>query len=454
MTRTSPASLDSAARTNGAGSPDLPASVLSVQDHRTGHSYDLPISEDGPEQEHSIRAVDLRQMRVNEDDFGLLSYDPAFMNTASCRSAITYIDGDKGILRYRGYPIEDLAGRVSFLDVAYLLIHGELPTPEQSAEWAQRVAQDSAVPAGITTLIETFPTDAHPMAVLMSAMAALGAYRPEAKAVRDREARQREVTRLIGAVSTLAGMAYRRTQGRPLDLPKPTGDYGRDFLSNLYADDPSYQPQQALVDAINVLFVLHADHEQNCSTSAVRGVGSSEPDPYSTIAAGIAALYGPLHGGANEAVCRQLHAIGSPENVAEYVRHVKAGERRLMGFGHRVYKNYDPRARIIQKTAEDVFAITGLNPLLDVAVALEKIALDDEYFKARKLYPNVDFYSGIIYEALGLPVGMFTVLFAVARTAGWTAQWIEMLEDDEQKIARPRQIYVGPGRRAYAGKPD
>ncbi len=453
MTRTSSASLHSAMLTDGAGSLDVAASTLSIEDHRTGRSYDVPISEEGPEHEQSIRAIDLRQVRVNEADFGLLSYDPAFMNTASCRSAITYIDGDKGILRYRGYPIEDLAGRASFLDVAYLLIHGELPTREQSAAWAQRVARDSEVPEGITRLIESFPTDAHPMSMLMSAMAALGAYRPEAKAVRDPEVRQREATRLIGSVSTLAGMVYRRAQGRPLEAPKPTGDYAHDFLANLYADEPNYQPQQALVDAINVLFVLHADHEQNCSTSAVRGVGSSEPDPYSTIAAGIAALYGPLHGGANEAVCKQLHSIGSAENVAEYVRHVKAGERRLMGFGHRVYKNYDPRARIIKKTAEEVFAVTGLNPLLDVAVALEKIALDDEYFKARKLYPNVDFYSGIIYEALGLPVGMFTVLFAVARTAGWVAQWIELLEDDEQKIARPRQIYVGPGERPLVDMP-
>lgn len=419
---------------------------LAVQDARTGRAYHLPIREE------SIRAIDLRQIRVDPDEFGLVSYDPGFTNTASCRSSITYIDGDRGILRYRGYPIEEIAGHATFLEVAYLLLYGELPTAAQSAEFAAAVARDASVPDGIVRLVESFPRDAHPMAMLLAAVGALGAYRPESKAVGDREARLREVPRMMGAMSTLAGLIYRHTTGRPLTLPAPTGDFARDFLGNLFADSSGYQPAPAIVDAIEVLFVLHADHEQNCSTNAVRGVASSLVDPYSAIAAGVAALYGPLHGGANEAVLRMLREIGSVDHVTPAVERFKAGDGRLMGFGHRVYKNYDPRARIIKATAESVFTVTGTNPLLDLAVALEQVALADEYFTRRKLYPNVDFYSGLIYEALGLPVGMFTILFAVARTAGWMAQWLEMMEDEDAKLARPLQLYVGHAQRPFPAR--
>ena len=424
-----------------ASTPD--GSMLTVQDNRTGRTYQLPI------EEGSIRANDLRQVKVDPDDFGLMSYDPGFLNTASCRSAITYIDGDRGILLYRGYPIEELAGQVSFLDIAYLLIHGEMPSEAQAKEWAQVVARDSTVPEGIVRLIQSFPREGHPMAILLSAVGALGAYHPEAKDVENPQLRAQAATRLIGVVSTLAGLIYRHRTGRALETPAPTGDYARDFVANLWADGPDYVPPQALVDAIDVLFVLHADHEQNASTNAVRGVASTGIDPYSAIAAGVAALYGPAHGGANEAVLRMLREIATVEHAATFVERVRAGERRLMGFGHRVYKNYDPRARIIKQTAEQVFAVTGTNPLLEVALMLESAALNDSYFIDRRLYPNVDFYSGVIYEALGLPVEMFTVLFAVARTSGWVAQWLESMTDEEQKIARPRQIYIGPPRREF-----
>ena len=424
------------------------ASTLSLHDNRTGRDYSVPISEEGPVREHSIPAIDLRKVRVDDDDFGLLSYDPAYLNTASCRSTITYIDGDRGVLLYRGYPIEELAGRVSFTDVAYLLVNGELPSAEQSRAWSEAISRDSDLPDGIVKLVESFPRGAHPMAMLLAAIGALGAYHEDAKKVRDAETRRRHVTKILGAMSTLAGLIYRHHSGQPLETAPRTGSYERNFLAGLFGGEPD----PALVRAIDVLFVLHADHEQNCSTSAVRAVGSSEVDPYSAVAAGVAALYGPLHGGANEAVLLQLREIGSTQHVPELIEGVKAGKRRLMGFGHRVYKNYDPRARIIKQTADDVFATTGTNPLLDVAVALEGVALGDDYFKTRKLYPNVDFYSGLIYEALGLPTGMFTVLFAVARTAGWLAQWIEMLEDDEQKITRPRQIYVGPALRHFGAQ--
>jgi citrate synthase len=419
--------------------------ALSVQDQRTGRTYQLPIRDD------TISAPDLRQIRVQDDDFGLVSYDPGFVNTASCRSSITYIDGDRGILEYRGYPIEQIAGHATFVDVAYLLIYGDIPTAAQAKAFGRAIAENASVPDGIVRLVESFPRDAHPMAMLLSAVGALGAYRPESKNIDDPQARLREVPRMLGAMSTLAGLIFRHNSGRATQLPAPTGNYARDFLVNVFGDGPDYEPPQAIVDAVDVLFILHADHEQNCSTNAVRGVGSSRVDPYSAIAAGVAALYGPLHGGANEAVLRMLREIESVDNVPEAVEHVKAGERRLMGFGHRVYKNYDPRARIIKQTAEQVFTVTGTNPLLDLAVALESVALADAYFTQRRLYPNVDFYSGLIYEALGLPVGMFTVLFAVARTSGWMAQWLEMLADDEQKLARPLQVYTGPRRLTYPG---
>ena len=415
---------------------------LEVCDPRDSREYRLPIA-DG-----AVRARDIGRIRADDFGYGLLSFDPAFMNTASCRSAITYIDGERGILRYRGYPIEDLAGRVPYLDVAYLLIHGELPDGATSAAWAAEVASASAVPTQIRDLIGSFPPEAHPMAVLMSAVAALGAYHPESKAVDNPQVWAAELPAFLGTMSSLTGLVYRHRVGTRLELPPPRGDYGPDFLANLFAGDDvaAYRPDASIAQAIDVLFVLQADHEQNCSTNAVRAVGSSRVDPWSAFAAGIAALYGPLHGGANEAVVRMLHEIGSVEAVPAFIGHVKAGERRLMGFGHRVYKSYDPRAAIIKETARRVFAVTGTNPLLDVALAIEEIALREDYFVSRHLYPNVDFYSGLIYEALGLPMDTYTTIFATARMAGWAAQWLEMIQDPEQKIARPRQLYVGPAR--------
>jgi len=426
--------------------PAAVAPQLAVEDQRTGRAYQVPIR-DG-----SIRAIDLRQIRTDAEDFGLVSYDPGFLNTASCRSAITYIDGDRGILLYRGYPIEQIAGHTTFLDVAYLILYGELPTAQQLADFQQAVARDSAVPDGIVALIESFPRDAHPMTILLSAVGALNAYHPEAKDVENPAVRASVVTRLIGSFSTLAGLIYRHVSGRPVRVYPPQGQFARDFLRNLFADDPDYEPPQAFIDAVEVLFILHADHEQNCSTNAVRSVGSSLVDPYSAMAAGVAALFGPLHGGANEAVLRMLREIGSKDAVPAAVEQFKSGHGRLMGFGHRVYKNYDPRARIIKHTAERVFEVTGINPLLEVAVALEQVALADRYFIDRRLYPNVDFYSGLIYEALKLPVGMFPVLFGVARIVGWTAQWLEMMADPEQKLARPLQIYTGAPRRDFPAR--
>jgi citrate synthase len=414
---------------------------LAVQDSRTGKTYELPI------REGAIRATDLRQIKTDPKDFGLMSYDPGFVNTAACRSAITFIDGEAGKLWYRGYPIEELAESVSFLEVAYLLLHGELPTADQLQAWTRSIQAASTVPEGIIALVRSFPRDAHPMSMLLSAVGALGAYYPEAKAIQEPEQRQRDIRRLIAVMPVLAGLIYRQTTGREPRVFPATGNYARDLLTALFAEDASYAPDPRVVRAMDVLLILHADHEQNCSTNTVRGIGSADTDPYSCIAGGVAALYGPLHGGANEAVLRMLHQIETVDHVPGFVERVKRGERRLMGFGHRVYKNYDPRARIIKRTAEDVFAAQGMNPLLDVAVALEKVALEDPYFIERKLYPNVDFYSGLIYEALGLPPGMFTVIFAVARTSGWLAQWQELVEDEEQKIARPRQIYIGPGLR-------
>jgi citrate synthase len=427
---------------------DSAPSSLAVRDLRTGREYDIPIVDD------AIRAADLGRVgRDDEGREGLVSYDPTFMNTASCRSAITYIDGDRGILRYRGYPIEDIAGRFPFLDVAYLLIHGDLPDAAASDAWAGAVeAGSAAVPEPVLQLIATFPRDAHPMTVLLAAWSALAAYRPVSRAADDQAIRDAETPVFLGLISSLVGAVVRHRTGAELRIGPPIRPYAANLLAQVSgngadASDP------ALADAIDVLLILQADHEQNCSTNAVRAVGSSRVDPYSATAAGIAALFGPLHGGANEAVIRMLHDIGRIENVPAYIDSVKAGDRRLMGFGHRVYKSYDPRARIIKATAERVFEVTGTNPLLQVALEVERIALADDYFVSRRLYPNVDFYTGLIYEAMGLPTDTYTALFAVARMAGWIAQWREMVVDPEQKIARPRQIYVGPGRREVPPAP-
>jgi citrate synthase len=417
---------------------------LSVTDNRTGKTYEIPI-------EHgAIRAVDLRQMRTGPDDFGLLSYDPAFMNTASCRSTITYIDGDRGILEYRGYPIEQLAEKSSYVEVAYLLVHGQLPTASQLAEWRWEITHHTWIHENLKKFLDTFHHDAHPMAMLVSAVAALSTFYPEAKNGADAETRHLQVVRLIAKMPTLAAFAYRHGLGMPYAYPDNDLSYAGNFLNMLFkTTEVKYQPNAAVERALDVLFILHADHEQNCSTNAVRAVGSSQADPYCSLAAGVAALYGPLHGGANEAVIRMLSGVGSVQQVPEFIRRVKGGEGRLMGFGHRVYKNYDPRAKIIKRLAEEVFAVTKPNPLLPVALELERIALQDDYFIQRQLYPNVDFYSGLIYQALGFPVDMFPVLFAIPRTSGWLAQWLEMTADAEQKIARPRQLYLVSGRRDF-----
>jgi citrate synthase len=418
------------------------SSVLQVTDSRTGRSYELPIT-DG-----AIRAIDLRQIKASKDDTGLLSYDPAFLNTASCRSAITYIDGDAGILRYRGYPIEELASRASFLDVAYLLLNGELPGKDESAAWAREITNHTYVHENVKKFIDGFHHDAHPMGILVSTVAALSTFYPEAKAVSDLTSQREQVTRLIAKMPTLASFAYRHAMGLPYAYPDDELSYAGNFLNMMWKmTEPRYHPDPALEHALDVLFILHADHEQNCSTSAIRVVGSSQVDPYSAAAAAAAALYGPLHGGANEQVLRMLQQIGCVDNIPAYIERVKRGELRLMGFGHRVYKNFDPRATIIKEIADAVFAVTGRNPLLDVALELERIALADDYFIRHRLYPNVDFYSGIIYQAMGFPVSMFPVLFAIGRMPGWLAQWQENAGDPEQKIARPRQIYVGDGLR-------
>ncbi len=408
------------------------AETLTITDNRTGSSYELPIA-DG-----TIRATDLRQIKVDEDDFGLMTYDPAFMNTASCRSAITYLDGDAGILRYRGYPIEQLAERSSFLEVAYLLVFGDLPTQEQLDGWVHDITHHTFVHENVKGLMQGFRYDAHPMGMLQSSVGALSTFYPEAKDIGDPDNRYLQIVRLIAKMPTLGAWAFRHTSGKPYVYPENELSYSANFLSMLFTiGGKRYEPDPRIERALDVLFILHADHEQNCSTSAVRSVGSSQVDPYSAVAAGIAALYGPLHGGANEAVLRMLRRIESTDNIPGFIEGVKGGEERLMGFGHRVYKNYDPRATIIKKACDDVFAVTGVNPLLSIAVELERIALEDEYFVSRKLYPNVDFYSGLIYEALGMPADMFTVLFAIGRTPGWVAQWAEMLQDKEQKISRP-----------------
>jgi citrate synthase len=411
---------------------------LTVTDNRTGKEYEIPI-EDG-----TIRALELRKIKTGDDDFGLMTYDPAFMNTASCRSAITYIDGDQGILEYRGYPIEQLAEHSTYLEVAYLLVHGELPTQAQLDEWTYQITIHTFVHENIKGFMQGFRYDAHPMGMLVASVGALSTFYPEASAIKDHEARYIQIIRLIAKMPTLAAFSYRHNRGMPYVYPDNDLAYAGNLLGMIYKmTELKYRPDPRLERALDILFILHADHEQNCSTSAVRGVGSSQVDPYSAVAAGVAALYGPLHGGANEAVLRMLRRIETVDNVPGFIEGVKAGNERLMGFGHRVYKNFDPRAKIIKQACEDVFQVTGRNPLIDIALELEKIALEDEYFISRKLYPNVDFYSGLIYEALGMQVEMFPVLFAIGRTSGWIAQWLEMIGDPEQKIARPRQIYTG-----------
>jgi citrate synthase len=421
--------------------------MLRVTDSRTGRSYELPIV-DG-----AIRAIDLRQIKTSDDDFGLLSYDPAFQNTASCRSAITFIDGDRGILRYRGYPIEELANRATFLDVAWLLLNGEMPDKTDSAAWAREISQHTYVHENIKKFIDGFHYDAHPMGMLISTLAALSTFYPQAKNVHDKAVRDEQVIRLIAKMPTMAAFAYRHALGLPYAYPDDDLTYAGNFLNMMRRmTEPKYKPDPVLEHAVDVLLILHADHEQNCSANAMRGVASSQVDPYSAAAAAAAALYGPLHGGANEQVLNMLQEIGSVANVPAYIKRVKAGELRLMGFGHRVYKNFDPRATIIKGVADEVFEVTGRNPLLDIALELERIALEDDYFISHKLYPNVDFYSGIIYQAMGFPVAMFPVLFAIGRMPGWLAQWQEGAVDPEQKIARPRQIYVGEPLRHLAGE--
>jgi citrate synthase len=420
------------------------AETLTVTDNRTGRSYEVPI-EDG-----TIRATALREIKVDAADFGLMSYDPAFQNTASARSAITFIDGDRGILRYRGYPIEQLAERSTYLETAYLLLFGELPTNTELARWADEVTHHTFLHENLKRLMEGFRYDAHPMGMLVSVVAGLSTFYPEAAEVDDPEIRLRQVVRLIAKVPTIAAWSYRHNRGLPYVYPDNGLDFAANFLAMMFRiAEPRYQAEPALERALEVLFILHADHEQNCSANTMRSIGSSKADPYSALAGAAAALYGPLHGGANEAVLRMLTEIGDPRRVPEFVQQVKQGHGLLMGFGHRVYKNYDPRAEIIKQVADEVFEVTGRNPLLDIALELEKVALEDEYFVSRKLYPNVDFYSGLIYQALGLPSAMFPVMFAIPRTSGWLAQWLEGVQDPEQKIARPRQIYTGPSTRDY-----
>jgi citrate synthase len=420
------------------------AETMTITDNRTGQKYELEVN-DG-----TIRAMDLRQIKVAEDDFGLMSYDPAFTNTASCRSAITYIDGDAGVLEHRGYPIEQLSDKSSYLEVAYLLVFGELPTQPQLERWVFDVTHHTFVHEDIKNLFETFRYDAHPMGMLLSGVGALSTFYPDAKHIDDPEERYMAAIRLIAKVPTLAAFAYRHNMGLPYVYPDNDLSYAGNFLAMMFRKtEAKYEPDPRLERALDVLFILHADHEQNCSTNAVRGVGSSQVDPYSAVAAGVAALYGPLHGGANEAVLRMLRRIESVENVPDFLEGVKKREERLMGFGHRVYKNYDPRARIIEHHMDEVFEATEYNPLVEIARELEKRALDDDFFTSRKLYPNVDFYSGIIYEALQIPTEMFTVIFAIPRTSGWVSQWMEMNDDSEQKIARPRQIYTGYRDRDY-----
>jgi citrate synthase len=421
--------------------------TLTITDNRTGKQYEVPI------QDGTIKATDLRQIKVTPDEFGTMTYDPAFMNTAACKSRITYIDGDNGVLLYRGYPIEQLAEQSDFLETAYLILFGELPTAKAYQEWTRQITMHTMLHTNIAKLMEGFRHDAHPMGMFISTVGAMSTFYPEAKEIFSQESRRLQTIRLIAKVPSIAAYAFRHSIGRPFNQPDNDLGYAGNILSMLFRmTELKYQPNPVLERALEVLFILHADHEQNCSTSVMRAIGSSHADPYSALAGAAAALYGPLHGGANEAVLRMLHEIGSINNVPAFIKRVKGGEGRLMGFGHRVYKSYDPRAKIIKRMADLVFDVTGKNPLLEMALELERIALEDEYFVSRKLYPNVDFYSGLIYQAIGLPVDMFPVLFAIPRTAGWIAQWEEMLNDPDQKIARPRQIYLGPEPRNYVAK--
>jgi citrate synthase len=421
----------------------MPKDTLTITDNRTGKTYEVPI-ENG-----CIRTHALRQIRVGEEDFGLMGYDPAFLNTANCRSAITYIDGDKGILEYRGYPIEQLAEKSSFLEVSYLLLNGELPTPKELEQFIHLVTHHTYVHENIKTFMDGFRYDAHPMSMLGSTVAALSGFYPDARNIKDERSRRIQITRLIAKMPTLAAFSFRHSMGLPYIYPDNDLSYVANFLAMIRRiGTATYKVHPVLERALDLLFILHADHEQNCSTTSVRTVGSSEVDPYSAVSAGIGALYGPLHGGANEAVLRMLRDIGHVSKIPDFIKAVKGGEgeKKLMGFGHRVYKSYDPRAKVIKRVADEVFEVTGKNPLLDIALELERIALQDEYFVKRKLYPNVDFYSGLIYQAMGFPVTMFPVLFAIPRTSGWIAQWEEMLLDPDQKISRPKQIYIGPTR--------
>ncbi len=417
---------------------------LSITDNRTGKQYEIPVKND------TIRAIDLRQIKVNAEDFGLISYDPAFTNTASCTSRITFIDGDKGILEYRGYPIEELAEKSTFVETAYLILHGELPTRDQLNDWSYNITHHTFIHESIKKFLDGFHYDAHPMGMLISTVAALSTFYPDAKDIFNPDSRRKQTYRLIGKMPTLSAFAYRHSLGMPFAYPDNELTYSANFLNMLFrTTELKYRANPTLERALDILFILHADHEQNCSSTAMRGVGSSHVDPYSAIAAATAALYGPLHGGANEAVLRMLVEIGSVDKVPAYIKSVKAGEHKLMGFGHRVYKNYDPRATIVKHIAYEVFDVMGRNPMIDIALECERIALQDDYFISRKLYPNVDFYTGLIYQSMGFPVTMFPVLFAIPRTAGWIAQWEEMLLDPEQKIARPRQVYLGAPKRSY-----
>ena len=411
---------------------------LSVTDNRTGKTYELAVK-DG-----TVRAMDLRDIKVSEEDFGLMAYDPAFTNTASCRSEITFIDGEAGVLQHRGYSIESLCEHSSYLEVAYLLVYGELPDAKRLEQWTHDITIHTFVHENVKDFMHGFRYDAHPMGMLLASVGALSTFYPDANQIQDEDNRDIQVIRLLAKMPTLAAFAYRHNRGQPYVYPDNDLSYAGNFLNMMYKmTELKYEPDPRLERALDVLFILHADHEQNCSTSAVRSVGSSRVDPYSALAAGVGALYGPLHGGANEQALRMLERIGTVGNIPDFLKGVKEGKEKLMGFGHRVYKNYDPRARIIHKYLDDVFEVRGKSPLLDIATELEKRALDDDYFTSRKLYPNVDFYSGMFYEALGLDVSMFPVMFAIGRTSGWIAQWLEMVQDSEQKIARPRQIYTG-----------
>jgi len=417
--------------------------TLTIIDNRTGKQYEIPI------ENQTVRAMDLRQIKVKDEDFGMMTYDPALMNTAHCKSRITYIDGDKGALLYRGYPIEQLAEQSDFLETASLILSGELPLQKQHDDWTRQVTLHTMLHTNIAKLMEGFRHDAHPMGMFISTVGALSTFYPDAKEIFSPESRRLQTIRLIAKVPSIAAYAFRHSIGRPFNQPDNDLTYAGNFLSMLFRmTELKYQPNPVLERAMEVLFILHADHEQNCSTTTMRTIGSSHADPYSALAGAAAALYGPLHGGANEAVLRMLHEIGSINNIPAFIKRVKAGEGRLMGFGHRVYKSYDPRAKIIKKMADLVFDVTGKNPLLEMALELERIALEDEYFVSRKLYPNVDFYSGLIYQAMGFPIEMFPVLFAIPRTSGWLAHWLELLEQD-QRIARPRQLYIGPDERPY-----